>query len=502
MKQIFEGLRFRVFAYITLFAAGLLSLFYILQITLLPYYYQNQVFKQVEATSRHVTALMNAGEETINFMDVYDGLYSEASQHNLCVYVFDAETRIKVELNSMGSTCYLDYLISPTRDSQDQEIPIIAQYVELADSSSSNNYYFTVQPNELMSSQLFYGQATMVNNQSYYIFINTPYKLVDSTVTVLKDQFQLVSLIVFALSMVVAFGISKRLSKPIVDMSKEAKKLADGDMNVQFPHGGYTEIDNLADTLNYATHEIQKTDNLRSDLLVNISHDIRTPLTMISAYTEMIQDISKDDPIKRDEHLKIIIQEVGGLNNLLSNMMTLSQVQSNTTRLNITEFDLVRLTKNILETYSQSNSMNDVHFLYEGVSKAQVVADEIKTRQIVQNFLTNAYKNVGEDHKVIIRIMVIDETGYVRLEVIDHGKGILEEDLEHIWDRYYKGNKNYQRAQEGTGLGLAITKAICERMGLPYGVLSEKGEGSLFFVKFPMANESLFTRKDYYEDTV
>ena len=497
MKQIFKGLRARVFIYMALFAAGLLILLYVLQITLLPSYYQNQVFKQVEATSRHVTSLMNSsGDNTINFEVVYDGLVKHASNNNLCVYVFDDELRVKLDINSMGTMCYLEYLVAPTIESLNDPVPIIGQYVDLAKQSSSNNYYFTQQPNELMSSQLVYGQVTSIRNEPYYVFINTPYELVDSTVSVLEDQFMLVSIIVFVLSMIVAFVVSRQLSKPITDMSNEANKLAQGDMNVHFPHGGYTEIDNLADTLNYATNEIKKTDNLRSDLLANISHDIRTPLTMISAYTEMIQDFSKDDPIKRDEHLNIIINEVEGLNKLLSDMMTLSQVQSDTTRLNLTEFDLVKVTKSIVETYSQSPSLKDVHFVYKGVNKALVLADEIKTRQIIQNYIMNAYKNVGDDNKVIIKIIIIDETGYVRLEVIDHGKGILKEDIELIWDRYYQGNKNYQRASEGTGLGLAITKAICERMELPFGVMSEEGQGSQFFVEFPIANEPLFGRKE------
>lgn len=484
LKQIFKGLRFRVFLYMALFAAGLLTLLYVLQITLLPSYYENQVFQQVESISSTVSHLMIEDERgNIDFNEVYRGLVDTASSNNLCIYVFDEETYLKVEINSMGSTCYLDYLVSPTFQSLQEPTPIIQQYVDLASQSESSNYYFTVQPTELMSSQLFYGQEIRGSNLNYYMFINTPYELVDSTVSVLQDQFLFVSIIVFILSMVVAFIISRQLSKPLVDMSNQAQKLAKGEKSIRFPHGGYTEIDNLADTLNYAATEIQKTDNLRNDLLANISHDIRTPLTMISGYAEMIQDISQDDPEKRQEHLQIIINEVENLNLLLADMMTLSQVQSETARINITEFDLVDLTKKLIETYN----FGDIEILYEGEEKARIQSDKVKTRQVIQNYLTNAVKFSGEVKEITVKIINIDETGYVRLEVIDNGPGISHDEIDQIWDRYYKLNRNYQRAKEGTGLGLAITKAICERMNLPYGVISEEQQGSLFYVEFPTA---------------
>ncbi|NLC34776.1 MAG: HAMP domain-containing histidine kinase [Erysipelothrix sp.] len=499
MKQIFKGIRLRVFVIMAFFALGLLALLYSLQISLLPTYYQNQVFQRVEGLSNKVVTLINAdNQEDIDFGNMYNSLLGDVKSNNICLYIFNSANVIEVEINTMGSQCYLDYLISPMRTASNEPLPIISQYTNLARDSESSNYYFTVQPNDLMVSQIFYGQEMTVSDIPYYLFINTPYELLDSTVDTLKDQFMFVSMIVFALSSIIAFLISMILSQPLTQMSKEANKLALGNMDVHFPHGGYTEIDTLADTLNYATEEIKKTDNLRTDLLANISHDIRTPLTMISAYTEMIQDISKDDPEKMQEHLSVIMREVENMNALLADMMTLSQVQSNTTRLNITEFDVVTLTKSVIQSFQPSIEQNRIQLNLESVDKAMVSSDEIKSRQIITNYLTNAMKHVGDDRLITIRIFTIYEIGYVRVEVIDQGSGISKEDLKHIWDRYFKTNRNNQRSKEGTGLGLAITKAICERIGLPYGVISEPYHGSTFYVEFPLVQKTIFDKEIDY----
>lgn len=118
-----------------------------------------------------------------------------------------------------------------------------------------------------------------------------------------------------------------------------------------------------------------------------------------------------------------------------------------------------------------------------------VEADLVKFRQVVTNYVSNAFKHVGDDKLVLIRAFMIDELGMIRIEVEDHGSGIAPEELDLIWDRYYKADKHFTRNKEGTGLGLAISKAICEQLDWPYGVISEENRGSTFYVELPKGRQ-------------
>ena len=470
-----------IFVSITLF------LVYVLQIFLLPSFYQNKALSRVETISnRMATPLTNIANNE-EYTQEYNDLVLYTRQNNICLYAFDDSAILKLEANAMGSSCYLHYLIKPTIQSYRDPSPIMNQYMEMVNQQESKSYYFTVTPNDQISSQLFYAQRFVINNRNFYVFINTPYELLDSTIFVLQEQFFYISSGVLILGIMISLLLSKLLSEPLNRLSKTAQDLARGKKDVIFEKGGFLEIDTLASTLNYATQEINKTDNLRIDLLANISHDLRTPLTSISAYAQLIQDISGDDPVKREKHLKIIIEEVEQLNRLLSDMMTLSQMQSKTSRLIIEEFDINNLVNRTIESLKATTSTQSIMIEKVGKISKKVIGDEVKIRQVIMNYLSNAIKFVGEDRTILVKLIEIEETGYARIEVIDHGSGISEEEKPYVWDRYYKVNKNYARVQKGTGLGLAICKAICERGNYPYGVLSEVDKYSLFFVEIPLS---------------
>lgn len=476
-----------MFLYIVALVVSLLGLVYLLQILLLPTFYQNTVLTRVqEASTKTENTVYAMNHEQGEFDSRLSSLRNYAQDNNICLFVFDQESILQLDINPMGTTCYLHYLIKPSARSYNNPSLIMNQYINQFNEIQDNSYYFKVTPNEQISSQLFYASQLDIKDKPYYVFLNTPFELLDSTIDVLQRQFFLIIIGVLVLGGVIAYLISRLLSQPLIKMSNSAQLLAKGRKNVTFEKGGYLEIDNLADTLNYATQEIARTDDLRNDLLANISHDIRTPLTMISAYAEMIQDISGDDPHKRNEHLSVIQSEVEQLNKLLTDMMTLSHMQSESTRLKTQEFNLNALVHQVVESFKVMTQNERVMIEVVGEINEMVVGDEIKIRQVIVNYISNAIKFIGDDRLVLIRLLEIDETGYARVEVEDHGDGILDEDIEYVWERYYKVNKNYQRARQGTGLGLAICKAICERGNYPFGVLSEVGKRTMFFIEIPL----------------
>ena len=471
------------------FVFMLLILLYMLQINLLPAYFQRQILNHVQDTRPRINGIIEDMEANLEYEDRLSRLRQSSAEYNLCGYVYDDQAVLRLEINSMGSLCYLNSIINPSLESYAQSSPLMAYYIDLVNHQENQEMYFQVQPNADVARQLFLGYEFEVEGRSFYGFINTPYELVESTITILRDQFFYISVIVFVLAILVALIISRGLSMPLIRMSQQALRLGKGDKDINFDGGTIREIDLLAQALNYATEEIQKNDHLRIDLLANMSHDIRTPLTMISAYAQLIDEVAYDDPVKRKQFLDIIISEVDQLDRLLKDMMTLSQLQKSTVRQEITEFDVTEVIERVIDGFEALAYSTGVHFDLKAEKPLMVETDLVKFRQVMTNYVSNALKHVGEDKVVFIRAFVIDELDTIRIEVEDHGSGIAQEDVDYIWDRYYKADKHFTRNREGTGLGLAISKAICEQLRWPYGVLSEVGKGSTFYVELPIGRQ-------------
>ena len=311
------------------------------------------------------------------------------------------------------------------------------------------------------------------------IILNTALEDVDSTTSVLRNQLIYITLIVILLAIIVSAYISKMINKPILNITEEAKKLAKGNKELNIESSNIKEIDDLAKSLNYASREINKTDELRRDLLANVSHDLKTPLTMIKDYAEMIRDINKKDEKKRTENLNIIIKETDRLNILVNDLLNLSKLESNKENLELKEFDLVELINNIIKSYNIIKDSENYNFILNLPKKALVKGDINKISQVIYNLVNNAINYTGEDLKVIIE--VIEKKKSFLVNIKDTGKGIKKEELNIIWDKYYKNEKNHKRNKVGTGIGLSIVKNILDIHKFKYGVTSEIGKGTIFY---------------------
>jgi len=290
-----------------------------------------------------------------------------------------------------------------------------------------------------------------------------------------------ISITIFILSFILAYFISNYIALPIKNISLKAKELAKGNFNIEFDKDSQIlEIQELSDTLNYTRDELNKTEEFRRDLMANVSHDLKTPLTMIKAYAEMAKDLHVDKPAKREEDMDTIISEVDRLTLLVNDILDLSRMESLKEELVRDEFNLIETTRNILKKYNVLAELEDYNFkfIYEA-EKVMVKADEKKISQVIYNLVNNAINYTGEDKTVTVKIRIINEV--VRVEVIDSGKGIKEEDIPYIWDKYYKNKKKHKRNLVGTGLGLSIVKNILLNHGFNYGVISSKNKGSTFY---------------------
>ncbi len=314
-----------------------------------------------------------------------------------------------------------------------------------------------------------------------FLLLDTPLYPISSTVSALKIQLAFISVVLLILSCAIAIALSSRLSSPLRKLSKSAKELAKGNYEADFKAEGFQEIAELSEALSYASDELAKVDRLQRELIANISHDLRTPLTMIIGYGEVMRDIEGENT---PENVQVIIDEATRLSSLVSDLLEISSYQSGTETIAREPFDLAETVREVSERYQRLREQNGYHIFFEGDESALVFADKKRILQVVCNLANNAINYAGEDKTVIIRTERT-KAGDVRVSVTDHGCGIDREELPYIWDRYYKVDKTHTRSVTGSGLGLSIVRRILELHGARYGVDSRIGEGSCFWFELP-----------------
>lgn len=304
---------------------------------------------------------------------------------------------------------------------------------------------------------------------------------VSSVVETLRYQLIIMTAVILVFSVIIAVFLGKMIARPISATNEKAKALAKQDYDVSFEGGRYREITELNATLNFAAGELKKVDSLQKELISNISHDLRTPLTMIIGYGEVMRDLPGE---MTPENIQIIVDEATRLNSLVTDLLDISRLQSNTADLKMAPFSLTKCIESIFTRYTKLIENDGLNIVFEHDREVFVMGDELRMTQVLYNLINNAINYIGDDKTVIVRQTVEDEK--VRIDVIDHGEGISEEQLAYIWDRYYRAGGEHRRAKIGTGLGLSIVKNVLIAHGAEYGVSSTLGEGSDFWFILPI----------------
>ena len=456
-----NSLNREIWIYFLIFSVLILGFLWTFQVLFLNKYYKQVKIQDIKKVARTI----KKNQSSNNFIEIVN---NESFDRSVCVEIVDQQFNSLYSSSFIGKGCFTG------KESQ-------TNYKYKFINSGLNSTTFELINPKFNNETLVY--ALKLNNNQY-AFINTSLEPLDSTVGILARQLVVVTIIVLILSFVIAYFISNYISKPILKINRSAKKLAEGEFNVNFDSDTkILELNELAQTLNYTRDELSKTEDLRRDLMANVSHDLKTPLTMIKAYAEMSRDLHSKNAKKRTEDMNTIIDEVDRLTILVNDILSLSKMQSDIEELKYEEFDLVKLIKDVLKQYNVLKELEHYNFKFTyNKSKIIVFADKEKIRQVIYNLVNNAINYTGSDNTVSIKVNDNDD---IMVEIIDTGKGINEEDLPYIWDKYYKNKKKHKRNLVGTGLGLSIVKNILVKHNYKYGVKSKKDEGSNFYFIIP-----------------
>ena len=457
-----SNLRTKIWMYLIIFSASILLFLWLFQIIFLKTYYKEFRLNKLENSVKKV---LNSFHDS-NYEDLLDDI--------------SLEDEICIEVVNNNMTKYLSVIYNKGCMGAETSIENSYYKKDFINSNLSKKVYTLINP-RFKNKTIIYGIKL---DDSNYAFVSASLEPIDTTITVLKNQFIYVTMLVIILSLIVSYFVSRKISSGVIKINREAKKLSKGNFDVKFDTDQpILELSELAETLEYTKDELSKTENLRRELLANVSHDLKTPLTMIKAYAEMVRDVTYKDDAKRTKDLNIIIEETDRLNVLVNDILELSKIQSGTQKLTIEQFDLEKFVKNIIKRYDIMSENKKYKFKVSINKNIIVSADRKRIEQVMYNLINNAINYTGDDKKIIINALVLENT--VRIEVKDTGKGIDKEEFENIWDKYYKIDKTHSREQVGSGVGLSIVKNILINHNCNYGVESIKGNGTTFYFELP-----------------
>ena len=456
MKSKSKGISANIWLYLGVFSILILVMLWFFQIIFLKLHYEASVKHNLNATVREI--------QKYNRNDLVSNIDSLAYKNDVCIEVISKNSIISYSgIKSSGCNTSGEIYYKFKNDFID-------------DNLNKSSFEFT---NSKYNNKTIV-KAVKIDND--YVFVSANLEILENTFIILNNQLGIVTLVILGLSVCMGYFINRKIAKPIVDITEKAEELRRGNYDVNFKsEEGIYEIRELAETLDSMTNELSKTESVRREFLANVSHDIKTPLTMIKAYAEMVRDISYNDDDKRNANLNVIVMEVDRLNILVNDILVLSRLQAGAESLEIEKFDLNFLVRDCLTRYDIYKE-DGYEFVYSFNGKsAMIEADKKRMQQVIYNLINNAVQYTGDDKKIFIDVS--ESKKWIIFSVRDTGKGMKKEEIRHIWDKYYKIDKKYKRSTVGSGIGLSIVKTICENHKFLYGVDTEVNHGSKFWVK-------------------
>lgn len=481
-----HSIRTRILQSLLLFAVFVMALLWLLQVFLLDEFYRIYTVAQIDNVADTITRNIDN--------DSLDVLCERLSaQHSTCILLMDDNGKLLINVESERS-CIIHRMTENNLKWYCQKVQEMNEkYVEYYTTEqfvmpSYNSTYFVGPVPETSTGKamtmLYILPVTQADGKPVTLMLNAAITPVTSTIAMLRFQLSVLTVIVMAAAIVIAITVSYYLSRPIIETNTAAHELSHSEYTTP-PHGNaYSEMAELNSTLENAAKDLNQVEHFQHELVANISHDLRTPLTMIGGYAEMIRDIPSE---ATPENMQVIIDETARLSTLVNELLDLSRLQTGTAKLTISRFDLTSTIQEIIQRINALTAKDGYTIGFEEQEHVYVDADDTRIGQVIYNLIGNALTYTGQDKHVEVEQQV--KADHVIIRVSDSGKGIPAEELDLIWNRYYRTKETHKRAVVGSGLGLNIVQTILETHGAKYGVDSVLGHGTTFYFELPLSKE-------------
>ncbi len=497
-----KGLSLKLYLlfYMIVFVFITLILLWLFQVVFLEDFYSTIKRKSLDDVVHSIEATVSEKDtKELNELETKNKILRTATDNNVIAVIADYDKRIFFNnsdlrqrdfIDEFMTTAEFEYLYQSAKDSIGEPQYLSMKNSELLQITTArgsnligNITSFPIENNLNNGESLIY--FNMIRNKGEDIItlmVMMELTPVNTTVETLRVQLFYVTALMLAVASVLAIVISHKIAKPIEKITKGAKKLGKERYlsNLDSP---IKEVGELNNTLYFVDKELEKIEGIRRELMANISHDLRTPLTMIQGYSEVMRDIPGEN---NKDNIQVVIDEAQRLQSLVNDILELSRLEEQKYRLRVVKYNLTESLKDIVSRYQSMLSSKGYVLKFNYDKEVFVEADELKMSQVIYNLLNNAVTYTGDDKSIEIKQKIVGK--YVRVEIIDTGEGIEESKILDIWERYYKIDSKHRRAQIGSGIGLSIVKSIVEQHKGFVGVNSSK-QGSIFWFEIQILEE-------------
>lgn len=416
----------------------------------------------------------NYGYDSNEFKSAFNNL---TTRHNLQILILDDDMNVVIS-NSMNEQGMSDALLSYFFEKLDTGFVLY------------QGDRYSIARNFDAENQTEYIQLFGLINNGEIIIMRTPISSLRDSAEISNLFLMYIGLLAIVISIIIAYIVSTRITKPILKLSVLSERMAKLDFDAKYDGNDDNEIGLLGERMNVLSETLENTiselksanielqkdldrkneiDEMRREFLSNVSHELKTPIALIQGYAEGLSDCVNDDEESRNFYCEVIIDEAGKMNRLVKNLMQLNELEFGQNNVTFDRFNIAELISNCISSVDILIKQNDIKFIFEANEPIYVWSDEFLIEQVLTNYVSNAIHYCsGEEKSVKISLEKID--GKVRVNVFNSGSHIPEESLPHIWSKFYKVDKARTREYGGNGVGLSIVKAAMDSLSQNYGV--------------------------------
>lgn len=292
-------------------------------------------------------------------------------------------------------------------------------------------------------------------------------------------------------SALIIWTVSEQISKPILELAHISKRMTKLDFEAKYTRGGNDEIAILGNHINKLSETLEKTiselktannelktdiekkeqiDEMRKEFLSNVSHELKTPISLVQGYAEGLKECINDDAESREFYCDVIMDEANKMNKMVQKLLTLNQIEFGNDVITLERFDITALIQGIIQSSDILIKQKEVKVIFTEKNPIYVWADEFKIEEVFTNYFSNALNHVANEKIIDVKITRLKDT--IRVSVFNTGEKIPEKDLDNIWIKFYKVDKARTREYGGSGIGLSIVKAIMDNLNKQCGVVN------------------------------
>lgn len=332
------------------------------------------------------------------------------------------------------------------------------------------------------------------------VFLRSNFESIQESVALANQFLGYIGLAAVVIGVIATLLISSKYTKPIHEMANIAKRMSALDFEAKYPVKNKDEIGELGSSLNTLSDKLQNTiselkganneleldiqnkieiDEVRKEFLSNVSHELKTPISLIQGYAEGLKENVNEDEENRNFYCEVIIDEANKMNQMVKKLLTLNELEFGSNQVSFERFDIVQLIKSVLSSNEILFKQREVAVYFTEKDPIYVWADEYLIQQVVSNYISNALNHVGGAN--IIEIRLIRRDNVLRIAIFNTGENIPEEELEKLWIKFYKVDKSRTREYGGNGIGLSIVKAIMNSHNKECGVVNHSAGVEFWF---------------------